>query len=184
MSEAHRTLGKKADLGSNQGFLYGQLSSKVIIAQLTKGPFPFSPALTLPLIIPSIGVNTPLLGLPQLLPPTFERWYLHLALVLSFISYMSFATSILDAFCRYLNISAFTIPHAGNPKRSPIPTEDSDAAPAEAPASIVGRVQKYGRGLGIELKEMIGVEGRKRSNTSEREEGVDPTAGRRVARVT
>lgn len=121
------------------------------------------------------------------MPPTLERWYLHLALLLSLISYLSFASAVINAFCAYLNISCFTIPHAGNTlssKHSPIPTEDPDTLGApEQPAGIAGKVQKYGRGLGIELKEMMGVEGRKRSNTSEREEGLEGPAGRRVARV-
>ncbi|ORY86654.1 hypothetical protein BCR35DRAFT_277481 [Leucosporidium creatinivorum] len=178
-------------------FLYGQLSSKVIVAQLTKGPFPFSPALLVPLAIPAIGVNTPLFGLPILLPPILEIWYLHLALILSLISYLTSATAVVTAFTTYLNISCFTIPYPGSSAKamhSPLPTSDPDAAEGEgdgeaAPAGVAGRVKKFGlQGLGMELKEMIGVEGRKRSNTSEREEGLQggreaAKEARRVARV-
>jgi len=45
------------------GFLFGQLSSKIILAQLTRGPFPFSWSLLVPLLIPAIAINTPYLGL-------------------------------------------------------------------------------------------------------------------------
>ncbi|KAK4047338.1 hypothetical protein OIV83_005516 [Microbotryomycetes sp. JL201] len=44
-------------------FLYGQLSTKIIVAHLTHGPFPFSPALVLSLVPPAIGINLPVLGM-------------------------------------------------------------------------------------------------------------------------
>lgn len=50
-------------VASSPGFLFGQLSTKIILAQLTKGPFPYTPILLLPLAIGAIGVNTPWLGL-------------------------------------------------------------------------------------------------------------------------
>jgi ethanolaminephosphotransferase len=230
-------------LSVRTGFLYGQLSSKVIVAQLTKGPFPFSPALLVPLAIPAIGVNTPLFGLyvasllalsaehsltsdlpsflalaplslptrshqhtpvrslpikqrsPILLPPILEIWYLHLALALSLISYLTSATAVVTAFTTYLNISCFSIPYPGSSAKathSPLPTSDPDAegeGEGERPAGVAGRVKKFGlQGLGMELKEMMGVEGRKRSNTTEREEGLQGNGvaakeARRVARV-
>lgn len=44
-------------------FLFGQLSTKIVLAHLCKGPFPYSPVLLLPLAIGAVGVNTPWLGL-------------------------------------------------------------------------------------------------------------------------
>lgn len=120
-----------------------------------------------------------------------EIWYLHLALLLSLISYLTSATAVVTAFTTYLNISCFSIPYPGSSAKamhSPLPTSDPDAEEGEreAPAGGAGRVKKFGlQGLGMELKEMMGVEGRKRSNTSEREEGNGAAAkeARRVARV-
>lgn len=111
------------------GFLFGQLSSKIILAHLTKGLFPFSWPLLIPLAIPAIAVNTPYLGLsvesrfaigilrtdslarsPSLLPPTLEALYLHLLLTLSLLSYTLSAHAVLSSFCGYLGISCLTIP--------------------------------------------------------------------------
>ncbi|GAA5910853.1 hypothetical protein JCM6882_003444 [Rhodosporidiobolus microsporus] len=91
-------------------FLYGQLSSKIIIAQLTRGVFPYSPTLLIPLALPAILVNTPYLHLPSLLPPTFEAWYLHLCVLGAFASYAVDAHAVLKAFCGYLGIRALSIP--------------------------------------------------------------------------
>ncbi|BGP34331.1 hypothetical protein JCM10296v2_006146 [Rhodotorula toruloides] len=91
-------------------FLFGQLSSKIILAHLTKGFFPFSWPLLIPLAIPAIAVNTPYLGLPSLLPPTLETLYLHLLLALSLLSYTLSAHAVLSSFCGYLGISCLTIP--------------------------------------------------------------------------
>jgi len=44
------------------------MTSKVILAQLTKGLFPHSWALTLPLALPAVLVNLPLVGLYVLFP--------------------------------------------------------------------------------------------------------------------
>ncbi|GEM12887.1 ethanolaminephosphotransferase [Rhodotorula toruloides] len=44
-------------------FVFGQLSSKIILAHLTKGLFPFSWPLLTALAIPATAVNTPYLGL-------------------------------------------------------------------------------------------------------------------------
>uniref|UniRef100_A0A0K3CRI9 FGENESH: predicted gene_16.2 protein n=1 Tax=Rhodotorula toruloides TaxID=5286 RepID=A0A0K3CRI9_RHOTO len=110
-------------------YLFGQLSSKIILAHLTKGLFPFSWPLLIPLAIPAIAVNTPYLGLsvesrfsiwilqadslarsPSLLPPTLETLYLHLLLALSLLSYTLSAHAVLSSFCGYLGISCLTIP--------------------------------------------------------------------------
>lgn len=122
---------------------------------------------------------------PSLLPPTLEAWYLHLALLLSLISYFTSATAVVHAFTSYLGIKCFSLPPsspAARAKFSPLPSAEQQE---QTKTSTAGR--QFGR-LGVELKELMGVEGRKRSNTSEREEGVGGAEGggqegRRVARV-
>lgn len=49
---------------------------------------------------------------PALFPHSLELLYLHVLLVLSFVSYLTSATMIVNAFCSYLNISAFVIPYS------------------------------------------------------------------------
>ncbi|KAI5477706.1 ethanolaminephosphotransferase [Pseudohyphozyma bogoriensis] len=87
-------------------FLYGQLSSKIILAQLTKGVFPFSPTLLLPLAGGALLVNLPFLRLPT----NIELWYLHSVLILSLVSYSVSAHRVIDSFCDYLGINCLTIP--------------------------------------------------------------------------
>ncbi|KAM0790904.1 hypothetical protein ACM66B_004211 [Microbotryomycetes sp. NB124-2] len=89
-------------------FLYGQLSSKIIVAHLTHGPFPFSPALVLSLVPPAVGMNLPVIGI-RVFPP-FELLYLRILAFLAFVSWLMSATMVVNAFCQHLRISAFTIP--------------------------------------------------------------------------
>ncbi|GEM12725.1 ethanolaminephosphotransferase [Rhodotorula toruloides] len=92
-------------------FVFGQLSSKIILAHLTKGLFPFSWPLLTALAIPATAVNTPYLGLPSLLPPALETLYLHFLLALSLFSYALSTHAVLSSFCGYLGISCLTIPY-------------------------------------------------------------------------
>ncbi|GAA5839404.1 hypothetical protein JCM11251_003969 [Rhodosporidiobolus azoricus] len=112
-------------------FLYGQLSSKIIIAQLTRGVFPYSPALLIPLLVPALLVNTPFLGLPSFLPPVAEAWYLHLCVVGAFASYAVDAHAVLKAFCGYLGIKALSIPFPNKACEgyAAVPTAATGAAP-------------------------------------------------------
>ncbi|GAA5911184.1 hypothetical protein JCM5296_003986 [Sporobolomyces johnsonii] len=113
-------------------FLFGHLSSKIILAQLTRGPFPYSWILLLPLLIPAVGINTPYLGLPALLPSSFEPLYLHYTLFLSLASYGVAAHKIISAFCDFLGIKCLTIPF---PNRA---CEGYDAVvPTNGPAAAV-----------------------------------------------
>ncbi|KAK4055344.1 hypothetical protein OIO90_003182 [Microbotryomycetes sp. JL221] len=89
-------------------FLYGQLSSKIIVAHLVKGPFPFSPALVFSLVPAAVGINLPAFGI-YLFPP-FEVLYLHVLTIIAFLSWFTSASMVVDAFCKHLRISAFTIP--------------------------------------------------------------------------
>lgn len=138
------------------GFLFGQLSSKIILAHLTKGLFPFSWPLLVPLAIPAIAVNTPYLGLcgttssstsirwtdssvprsPSLLPATLETFYLHLLLAVSLLSYTLSAHAVLSSFCGYLGISCLTIPFPNKAVEGwvPLPTVKVHQSP-RPPAS-------------------------------------------------
>lgn len=89
--------------------LFGQLSSKVILAQLTRGVYPFSPFLMLPLGVGVVLVNCPLWRLSA----RTELYYLHFSLLISAISYGTTSTRVVTGFCEYLDISCFTIPYPG-----------------------------------------------------------------------
>ncbi|GAA5836321.1 hypothetical protein JCM9279_000354 [Rhodotorula babjevae] len=108
---AIRSAGRTAEFVVVIALLYGQMTSKVILAQLTKGLFPHSWTLVLPLALPAVLVNLPLLRLPTLLPASLEAWYLHALLLLSLAAYAVSAHAILGAFCGYLGIRALHIPY-------------------------------------------------------------------------
>ncbi|CEQ43054.1 SPOSA6832_04957, partial [Sporobolomyces salmonicolor] len=218
----------EASLDSPAGFLFGHLSSKIILAQLTRGPFPYSWILLLPLLIPAVGINSPYLGLyvllrcpplaPALLPASFEPLYLHYTLFLALASYGVAAHKIISAFCDFLGIKCLTIPYPNKAcegyealpngtaaVRTPVqeerePREEEElelemdhlASSPHAPTSptrpaSASRVDRLLGGVGVKnpfagLLSMP-TEGRKRSNTSERERAIGMGQGRRVAKV-
>jgi len=181
--------------------LFGQLSTKIILAQLTKGPFPYTPILLLPLLIGAIGVNTPWLGLcvpptsfvspyrsrltplpvlstsPNLLPPSLELLLLHWTLFLAAISHSLSSSQVISAFCRHLGLHAFAVPPD---KVATVVERERAEHEARRKARDATRKRLMSRiGLGP------AATGRARSNTSGRELAVgDPREeARRVARV-
>lgn len=63
VSKEGKREGKADERCAPAGLLFGQCNSKIILAQLTHGEFPYSPVLLLPFTVAAIGVNTPLIGL-------------------------------------------------------------------------------------------------------------------------
>ncbi|GAA5939760.1 uncharacterized protein JCM15063_005278 [Sporobolomyces koalae] len=200
-------------------FLFGQLSSKIILAQLTRGPFPFSWSLLVPLLIPAVAINTPFLRLPALIPASFEPLYLHVTLVVSLATYSRAVYLIIDAFCSYLGIECLTIPFPNKAVEGwePVPSSTTSRTQAtlshhqqqqlqeerelELEMNALGAISpgkrsitndnQTGQGLlnivPLSFKGLLSTgEGRKRSNTSERERGLSAqdSNGRRVARVS
>jgi len=146
---------------------------------------------------------------PSLLPPSLEPLYLHLTLVLSLASYSRAVYLIINAFCSYLGINCLTIPYPNKavegwqPLPALVPTSPSPAAEEERElememdrlSSPTKRIPSSSGGgllnvVPSPFKGMLGSgEGRKRSNTSERERGLSGAGGgqagdgRRVAKV-
>ncbi|KAH9818484.1 CDP-alcohol phosphatidyltransferase-domain-containing protein [Melampsora americana] len=89
--------------------IFGRMSTRTILAHLTKGAFPFWSAMMLPLIMGSILVNLPTFGLPTLLTPFGELIYLRLSVFLSFVGYWLSTTKTIERFCEALQINCLTI---------------------------------------------------------------------------
>ncbi|GAA5995762.1 uncharacterized protein JCM10292_004732 [Rhodotorula paludigena] len=113
--------------------LYGQMTSKVILAQLTKGLFPYSWALLAPLAFPAVMLNLPYLHPRVLSPAILEILYLHLTLAFSLLSYALATQAVLSAFCSYLGIRALTIPH---PNAATTSSDGYAAVPTAAPRTV------------------------------------------------
>lgn len=88
-------------LGSS--FVFGRITTAIIIAHLTKQRFPYW---SLP-IIPLIGGSI-LVGF-GLMTPTAELIYLWLYFIFSVIYFLRYAQLVILTFCRYLDICCFTI---------------------------------------------------------------------------
>ncbi|KEI38555.1 uncharacterized protein L969DRAFT_95630 [Mixia osmundae IAM 14324] len=95
--------------------IFGQISTKIILAHLTKGEFPMITPAVWPLVAGCILVNLPILGLPELFTPILEQSFLHIGLAVSALTYTRSSLEIVDRFCSFLEISCLSIPYPGKP---------------------------------------------------------------------
>ncbi|GIZ43037.1 hypothetical protein CKM354_000628100 [Cercospora kikuchii] len=89
--------------------VFGRLTTKIILAHLTRQPFPYWTALLAPLIGGAVLVNLPYIGFPA---PSAEiqLYYLRGYFVFSTIVYGRWAYVVCTAICEYLGIRCLTIP--------------------------------------------------------------------------
>ncbi|PPJ54638.1 hypothetical protein CBER1_07672 [Cercospora berteroae] len=89
--------------------VFGRLTTKIILAHLTRQPFPYWTALLAPLIGGAALVNLPYIGFPA---PSAEiqLYYLWGYFVFSTIVYARWAYVVCTAICEYLGIRCLTIP--------------------------------------------------------------------------
>jgi len=90
-------------------FVFGRLTTKIILAHLTRQPFPWWTAMLYPLIGGAILGNLPRLGFPQI-SAQFELFYLWAYLLFSMVIYFRWAWLVVTSICNYLGINALTIP--------------------------------------------------------------------------
>ena len=89
-------------------FVFGRMTTKIILAHLTRQPFPYFTVLLVPLIAGALLVNLPLLG--------YEPWsaeaewaYLWAYCVGAAVVYARWAYLVVSAICEYLDINCLTI---------------------------------------------------------------------------
>nr|OQO30584.1 hypothetical protein B0A51_01211 [Rachicladosporium sp. CCFEE 5018] len=90
-------------------FVFGRMTTKIILAHLTHQPFPYWTALLIPLVGGAVLAWLPLLGMPAV-SPTFEAAYLWAYFALSLVVYFRWAFLVVNAICDYLGITCLTIP--------------------------------------------------------------------------
>lgn len=90
-------------------FVFGRMTTKIILAHLTRQPFPYWTTLLLPLIGGAFLVNLPYLGLRPV-STAVEQYYLWAYFVLSVVVYVRWAYLVINAICDYLGIPCLTIP--------------------------------------------------------------------------
>ncbi|KAI9146431.1 CDP-alcohol phosphatidyltransferase-domain-containing protein [Paraphysoderma sedebokerense] len=94
------------------GIVFGRMATKIILAHVTKMPFPmFSTGMLIPLIAGSIVVNLPRFNFDVILTPEREAIYLWVFFVLAAINYLHWALLVIDKFCTFLGIKCLSIPY-------------------------------------------------------------------------
>ena len=89
--------------------VFGRFMTKIILAHLTRQPFPYWTSMLTPLVVGAVLVNLPRLGLPQI-SAVAELFYLRAAFLFCLVVYFYWAHAIIAAICKFLGINALTIP--------------------------------------------------------------------------
>jgi ethanolaminephosphotransferase len=89
-------------------FVIGRMTTKIILAHLTKQPFPYWTILITPLVGGAVLGNLPRFGLPAV-SKGIELWYLRAYLVFAFVTYTHWALFVINRITTYLDINCLTI---------------------------------------------------------------------------
>jgi len=92
-----------------QSFVFGRMTTKIILAHLTKQAFPYWTVLMVPLVGGALLSNLPRLGF-QPVSAGFELAYLRAYFVFAVVVYFRWALLVIKSICRYLGINCLTIP--------------------------------------------------------------------------
>lgn len=113
-------------------FVFGRLTTKIILHHLTRQPFPYWTVLLLPLVGGAILGNLPRFGLPAV-DPTTELWYLWAYFVFALVAYMRWAYVVIDRICAYLDINCLTIKKrkADQPSQQKVSKREGNKSPTK-----------------------------------------------------
>ncbi|KAI9877582.1 MAG: hypothetical protein M1830_003511 [Pleopsidium flavum] len=89
-------------------FVFGRMTTKIILAHLTRQPFPYWTVMLVPLVGGAILGNMPRLGLPAVSAHT-ELWYLRGYFAFALVVYLRWAILVINSICAYLGINCLTI---------------------------------------------------------------------------
>ncbi|RMD39467.1 hypothetical protein DV735_g5671, partial [Chaetothyriales sp. CBS 134920] len=92
-----------------QSFVFGRLTTKIILQHLTRQPFPFWTVLLAPLLGGAVLANLPYLGLPRVFTSTTEACYLWAYFVFALVAYSTWAAVVINKICTFLDINCLTI---------------------------------------------------------------------------
>jgi ethanolaminephosphotransferase len=92
-------------------FVFGRMTTKMILAHLTRQPFPFWTVMLTPLVVGALLVNLPVLGLEGI-DAEMELYYLWSYFFFAAVAYFRWAYLVITNICRFLGIEALTIPKA------------------------------------------------------------------------
>ncbi|PFH56784.1 hypothetical protein XA68_15979 [Ophiocordyceps unilateralis] len=90
-------------------FVFGRMTTKMILAHLTRQPFPYWTVMLFPLVGGAVLGNLPLLGLPAV-GARVELLYLRAYFAFALVVYFRWAFLVVSSICNFLGINALTIP--------------------------------------------------------------------------
>ncbi|KAJ5971270.1 CDP-alcohol phosphatidyltransferase [Penicillium vulpinum] len=89
-------------------FVFGRMTTMIILAHLLRQPFPYWTVMQAPLIGGAVLVNLPMIGLPAI-APWLELLYLRLYFIYALVIYMHWAVLIINRITTFLGINCLTI---------------------------------------------------------------------------
>lgn len=89
--------------------VFGRVTTKIILAHLTRQPFPYWTVLLAPLVGGAVMVNLPFLGFEPV-SADVQLYYLWAYFIFSTVVYARWAYVVCTAICDYLGIQCLTIP--------------------------------------------------------------------------
>ena len=89
-------------------FVFGRMTTKIILAHLTRQPFPYWTVMLVPLVGGAILANISHLGFEPL-TATQELWYLRGYCGFALVVYLRWALLVITSICAYLDINCLTI---------------------------------------------------------------------------
>ncbi|KAI1844569.1 hypothetical protein JX266_009242 [Neoarthrinium moseri] len=90
--------------------VFGRMTTKMILAHLTRQPFPYWTVMLVPLVGGAILANLPRLGFEPISAKN-ELIYLYGYFIFAFVVYFRWAYLVVTSICKFLGINALTIPH-------------------------------------------------------------------------
>lgn len=95
--------------------VFGRMTTKIILAHLTRQPFPYWTIMLAPMIGGALLVNHPYFTLTGTtfgpISANFELWYLRAYFVFAAVVYGRWAHLVITSICDFLGINCLTIPH-------------------------------------------------------------------------
>ncbi|MCJ1435910.1 hypothetical protein MMC27_005286 [Xylographa pallens] len=98
-------------------FVFGRMTTKIILAHLTRQPFPYWTVMLVPLVGGAVLMNVPYLGFVRL-SAVQELWYLRAYFVFAVVAYFRWALLVINSICSYLGINCLTITEKPAPGQS------------------------------------------------------------------
>lgn len=124
-------------------FVFGRLTTKIILAHLTRQPFPYWTVMLVPLLGGAVLGNLPRIGLPAITAEV-ELWYLRAYFVFAMVAYFRWALLVISSICAYLGINCLTITEKSAPGQSTLAEKNAVNGSTVEKREANGRVPQKG----------------------------------------